>query len=65
MKKNLFIAFLHFCRGGLFHFAGETNAQTESVLKREQLYRFNNLGVALMEQYKMRMRSGVQAGAGG
>ena len=52
MKKNLLIAFCIFAVAVFFHFAGETNAQTESVLKREQLYRFNNLGVAFMEQYK-------------
>jgi tetratricopeptide (TPR) repeat protein len=59
-NKIVFLALLSFAAGasvfGALRAAGIASAQqassAETLQKREELYRLNNLGVALMEQYK-------------
>jgi tetratricopeptide (TPR) repeat protein len=54
MKKNALLIVLFVCAIALFSRPlFSTGAQTDDArVKRESLYRLNNLGVALMEQYK-------------
>ncbi len=54
MKKNALLIVLFVCAIAMFSRPFfSTGAQTDDArLKREALYRLNNLGVALMEQYK-------------
>ncbi len=52
LLPGLIIIAIAFALTSHFHLLSASGAQNDAQQKREQLYRFNNLGVALMEQFK-------------